>query len=176
MEDVDYDDYDEGPSYKEPSELDGSALPFALNSLHMLGSDPYLSMQSFNLGIVDQFITDLEYEVLGEYHREERLPGTAIFLSAQSQMWIFAAYELLRTWQQRAKEVVKLHKNGGLGHKIAALKQDVGFIHVGRIIYADQLDKLVASPELVDRIQEDLLRGHTPPNSCDWLRKLFLDW
>ena len=20
------------------------------------------------------------------------------------------------------------------------------------------------------------LRGHTPPNSCDWLRKLFLDW
>jgi hypothetical protein len=82
MEDIEYEEYDDGPSYLEPREISGSALACALNSIQMLGSDPYLSMQSFNLDVVDRFIMDLEYEVLREYHREERLPGTAPFLSA----------------------------------------------------------------------------------------------
>ena len=34
------------------------------------------------------------------------MPGT-MFVSALSQMWIFATYELLRTWQQMIKELKK---------------------------------------------------------------------
>ena len=170
MEEIEGEEYDDGPSYLEPSEIHGSALSMALNSLQMLGGDPYLSMQSFNLDVVDQFIMRLEYEVLREYHREERLPGTAIFLSAQSQMWIFAAYELLRTWRGRAEKALMLHKNGGLGHKIAALREDVGFLHVGRKIHADQLSELVGSPKLVDRVREDLAITHIPFGCLDFPR------
>jgi hypothetical protein len=85
-------------------------------------------------------------------------------------MWIFAAYELLRTWQQRAKDAVKLYKNAGLAHKIAALREDVGFLHVGRVSYADQLSELVTSPELVDRIQEDLAVTYIPFARLDFIR------
>ena len=33
-----------------------------------------------------------------------------MFVSALSQMWVFAAYELLRTWRQRAREIMKWGK------------------------------------------------------------------
>ena len=38
-------------------------------------------------------------EVLQKLLQEERTPPETMFLSAQSQMWIFAAYELMRTWR-----------------------------------------------------------------------------
>jgi len=62
---------------------------------------------------------ELEEQVLAKLFHEERTPMETMFLSAQSQMWIFAAYEILRTWRQRAREVLKLDKSGGLRPKFA---------------------------------------------------------
>ena len=170
MDEFEIDDHSDGPKYRELCEFDGSELPSALRSLHMLGDHPYLSTQSFNLGVVDMFITQLEYHVLKEYHREERAPETAVFLAAQSQMWIFAAYELMRTWRGRARDAIKLHETGGLGHKIAALRKDVGFLHTGRQMYADQLAGLINSPTLVARLRDDLRITHIPFGQHDLIR------
>ena len=91
------------PEYRDPSEVQQSEVNNALTSLSLFGNDPYLPMQAFNLSIVDQFIMGLEYEVLEKLVQEERTPlAEAVFLPAQSQMWIFAIYGVLRTWRERA--------------------------------------------------------------------------
>jgi hypothetical protein len=84
-----------------------------------------------NLAIVDEFITTLEFAILKKQFDEEPIASDVAFLSAQSQMWIFAAYEILRTWRERAKEVLKLAANGDLRLKIQSLETDRGFLHVG---------------------------------------------
>ncbi len=57
------DDYADEPSYRAPGEIGWHELPQALSSLYLLGDDLYLRLQVTNIGIVDQFITDLEYHV-----------------------------------------------------------------------------------------------------------------
>jgi hypothetical protein len=91
MDESDYEDHDDGPRYLELDEIEPSALASSLRGLHLLGDHPSFSTQSFNLGVVDMFITELEYDVLRRYAQEERMPETGVFLAAQSQMWIFAA-------------------------------------------------------------------------------------
>jgi hypothetical protein len=45
-----------------------------------------------------------------EYIRTEHTPEPIImYVSALSEMWIFALYELLRTWKQLANEVITYH-------------------------------------------------------------------
>jgi hypothetical protein len=66
----------------------------------------FLSMQGQNLMLVDFYLRDLEDDLLREYMERERTPvQSAMFVSAMSQMWIFAIYELLRTWKQMVKEL-----------------------------------------------------------------------
>lgn len=147
--------------YVAASEIDPNMLSEALCSLHLLGDDPFLRMQAFNLSIVDPFLTGLEYEVLQKLFDEERTPlPEAAFLSAQSEMWIFAAYELLRTWRQRALDMIKWAESGGLEKKLAALEKDKGYRHFGRELRADQIRAVMASPDLVDTIRRDLKRTY----------------
>jgi hypothetical protein len=47
-----------------------------------------------------------------------------MLLNALSQQWLFALYELLRIWRERAKDVVKWHVNGGLELKAEALESE----------------------------------------------------
>jgi hypothetical protein len=158
--DDDYDN-DDGLPYREPEEIGGFELSDALGSLQFLGDDPYLNMQAFNLSVVDQFIMRLEYDTLRKLHREESTPAPeAMFLSAQSQMWIFAAYELLRTWRERAEEIIKLHRNGGLKHKIAHLEKDTGYFHPGRKTRSAQLRDVLADPSIIDKIKLNLRMIH----------------
>jgi hypothetical protein len=71
-----------------------------------LFDDVYLSMQGQNVMLVDFYLRDLEHNLLVELIRLERTPfDSAVFVSAISQMWIFAAYELLRTWRQRIRDL-----------------------------------------------------------------------
>jgi hypothetical protein len=71
-----------------------------------LFDDVYLSMQGQNVMLVDFYLRDLEHNLLIELVRLEKTPfDSAIFVSAISQMWIFAAYELLRTWRQRVRDL-----------------------------------------------------------------------
>ncbi len=66
----------------------------------------YLSMQGQNIMLVDVYLRDLESSLLEEYHRRERTPfPDVLFVSALSQMWIFATYELLRTWRQFIRDL-----------------------------------------------------------------------
>ena len=84
-------------------------LSRALHDLPLLGDDVYLRMQATNLGLVDDFLADLESRLLAEYMQSDRTPlPSAVFLSALSQLWIFGVYELLRTWRQRVREATSL--------------------------------------------------------------------
>jgi hypothetical protein len=149
------------PKYKPMSEIDPSALREALCKLNLLGDDLFLRMQAFNLMIVDGFISELEAGVLDRLITEERTPvPEAAFLAAQSQMWIFAAYELLRTWRQRAGDIIKWHENGGLELKLKVLEEDVGYSHIGRSSRAAQIRKVLAEPSLISAIRQDIRRTH----------------
>ena len=114
---------------------------------------------------------DLEYRVLRRLIDEERTPiDDATFLNAQSQMWIFAAYELLRTWKQRAKEVLALARSAKLAARVAELEADQGYTHVGRQMRARQLRAVLDSPSLLTRIEDDLRRAHMPFRRTEFVR------
>ncbi|OYW67106.1 MAG: hypothetical protein B7Z40_08710 [Bosea sp. 12-68-7] len=168
----DAEDYpDPGEGYREPESIAWYGLTDGLAALHLFGSDAFLRMQSNNLALVDQFIMDLETELLATYFREERTPmDQAMFLSAQSQMWIFAAYELMRTWRQRAKDVLKLHANGGLKLKAESLEKDQGYVHHGREARARELREMMADPALVLRLEEDLRHTHICFTRMEFIR------
>ncbi len=76
-----------------------------------LGDEPYLGMQALNLQITDAFLENQEAQLLAEYMHDERTPiQSTLFVSALSQMWVFALYEFLRTWRQRVKDVLQWAK------------------------------------------------------------------
>ncbi len=161
---------DEGPRYGNISEFGGMEIPAALQSLTLF-RDPYLSMQAFNLAIVDSFLNGLEQQVLRRLFDEDRTPvDDAVFLNAQSQMWIFAAYEVMRTWRQRAKDVIKWHANGGLQLKLAALEEDQGFHHPGNASRAVMLRDVIANPALVEGLRDDIKRTHVLFTRMEYLR------
>jgi hypothetical protein len=71
----------------------------------------YLGMQAMNIDVVDQFLEAQESRLLTEYMEDERTPfPTVMFVSALSQMWVFALYEFLRTWRQRARDLLRWGK------------------------------------------------------------------
>ena len=79
--------YEDLPPYAPASSLDSSQLRRALTDLNLLGDDPFLRMQAFNLGMIDGWLTGLEQGVLKALVREDGTPlPEAGFLSAQSQM------------------------------------------------------------------------------------------
>ena len=147
--------------YDMASSTNTGNLRTALCDLTLLGDDPFLSMQALNLAIVDAWLTPLEGDLLRKLIREERTPASdALFVSAQSQMWIFAAYELLRAWRQRALDVCKWARSGGLRQKLSALREDYGFVHFGREIRAGQIERILEDPGAIDVISDDLKRTH----------------
>lgn len=159
------------PDDQTPSgeEIDWSALPAALRSLQMF-DDPYLSMQATNLGIVDEFITDLESKISAEMFRDDPDRSLLPFLNAQSQMWMFSAYELLRTWRHRVRDAQKLAQEGRLGARIAELKKEEGFVHVGRLGRARQLQAILDDADTLRLIDEDLRLTHIVFHQLDFLR------
>ncbi len=94
-----------------------------------------------------------------------------MFLNAQSQMWIFAAYEVMRTWRQRTKDMIKWHKNGGLQLKLNALEANLGFVHDGNLRRASMVRAVIADPKIVDNLSDDLKRTHTDDGTVEDLRE-----
>lgn len=167
---MDEDQHDEIP-YLPRDSIKPGQLREALSNLKFLGDDPFLRMQAVNLDIVDQFLTDLEYRVLRALHQEERTPPNAFFLNAQSQMWIFAAYELIRTWDERAKDIIKWAKNGGLQHKLAHLQaEQTDFLHFGREIRIDQLKAVLADPTIVSSLDRQIRHIHIQYERLTYIR------
>jgi hypothetical protein len=162
---------DDVPDYRDPDDIPESELRIALCGLNLLGDDPYLRMQALNLSIVDQFLMGLEYDTLQKLNDEESTPiPEATFLSAMSQMWIFAAYELLRTWRQRAKEVLKQVQSGGLAQKVEALERSAGKVHVAQQIRALQFRRALNDPDIGGKISDDLRAIHIPMSRLEHLR------
>jgi hypothetical protein len=168
---VEKEENDDVPDYRDPGDIAESELRIALCSLSLLGDDLYLRMQAFNLSIVDQFLMGLEYDTLQKLNEQESTPmPEATFLSAISQMWIFAAYELLRTWRQRAREVLKLFQNGGLAQKVEALERSAGKFHVAQQIRALQFRRALKDPNIGNNISDDLRAIHIPLSKLEHLR------
>lgn len=88
-------------SETEPPEQ-GAGVVEAVNVMELpLMEDVFLSMQARNLLLVDAYLRDLEQGFAAEWAQGERLPlPSAMLVSAMAQMWVFAAYEMLRTWRQ----------------------------------------------------------------------------
>lgn len=85
---------------------ESEALYDVLESLPLM-DDLFLRMQAQNIAMVNAHIIDVEKAMYRQYMEEERTPvPQALFTSALSQMWIFALYELLRTWRQRVQEML----------------------------------------------------------------------
>jgi hypothetical protein len=79
----------------------------ALASLPLF-DELYMRMQATNISLVDALIEPMEQDLLRELIEIERTPlPAAMMVSAVSQMWIFAVYELLRTWRQRARNLLQ---------------------------------------------------------------------
>jgi hypothetical protein len=170
MEDDEYDfDHDEERRLPSFDEIDWSALRSSLSSLQMF-DDPYMQMQATNLGIVDQFLTDLEFQVLRENFSDDRDMSAMLFLNAQSQMWMFSAYELLRTWRQRITDTKKLLHSGKIHEKIDGLVKDQGFRHFGMEIRAGQLRRLIDAPDTLQLMEEDMRLTHFLYKRLDYLR------
>lgn len=164
------DEHDDGPRYADVATFEGWEIPTALQGLTLF-RDPYLSMQAQNLAIVDHFLNGLEQHVMRRLFEEDRTPiDHAMFLNAQSQMWIFAAYEVMRTWRQRAKDMVKWHDNGGLRMKLEALEENQGFIHDGNIRRAAMVREVIADPTIVQSLRDDLKRTHILFARMEYLR------
>jgi len=159
-----YDDRseDQDPSFRPHTEITPDELTTALHSLELLGGEMYLGLQVTNLTVIDQFIMGVEHDNLQEYFRTDKTPPETMFLNAQSQMWIFAAYELLRTWRARAKDTIKWAENGGLEMKAESLEEDLGFVHSSREMRARQLRDIAADPSVIETIRADLRRVSTP--------------
>lgn len=152
-------------------DIDPGELDRALRGLIFLGDGLAMRMQVTNIAIVDNFIMKVETTVRNRLHEEERTPvDDASFLNAQSQMWIFATYELLRTWRQRLEDILKLQKNGGLQSKIDALRKDRGYRHYDREFYASQLERVQKDSATIDTMQTDLRKTAIPFTRLEFLR------
>jgi hypothetical protein len=136
---------------KEDTDQSGAvSLATALQSLLLLGDDPYLRMQAFNLGVVSQILDDMEHQLLIEYIEQEGTPATAIVVSAISQLWIFGLYELLRTWRQRANQILKF------GKEVEALSKSAREVEIAKRVEKarrDSADRAVANPAIVRALE-----------------------
>ncbi|CAM3053805.1 hypothetical protein CFR75_15605 [Komagataeibacter xylinus] len=135
------DDHDERHlQYKHIEDIDASRMLHVFRNISLF-DDMFLNMQAMNIAVVDMFITQIEYDLLREYFEIERTPtDSAAFVSAQSQMWIFAVYELLRTWRARVIKLMKWKDEGKLDEQIArfskidnSLVDHMQFEHIERM-------------------------------------------
>jgi hypothetical protein len=177
MDPSDYPDaYDEDDrpdasrDWEDAASLDPRLLPQALGKLTLLGDDPFLRMQVTNIGLVDAFLNVLESRLMRELVTGEGTPPDTAFVLAQSQMWIFATYELLRTWKQRARDTMRLIENGGVEARLAKLQKPLPYRHTAREMRAHQLRRIAAMPDALAVLDADLRRIHVTFGLMEALR------
>jgi hypothetical protein len=118
-------------------------------------------MQAVNLDAVDAFLNQIEQQTLEQLWAEDGTPENAFFQGALTQMWIFAAYELMRTRRERANRIVKLADNGGLRIKMEAEKgKRTRVPNPGREAEIGRLTAAIADPGLVQQAKADRKRTH----------------
>ena len=84
----------------------GKQLLDVLTALPLFDS-VFLQMQSQNLAVVHAHLVRVEDEMVREYDELGQMPHkTVALVSALSQMWIFAMYEVLSNWRQMVNELL----------------------------------------------------------------------
>lgn len=154
----DYEDYGEEITYESAEQIDQMAIYSALNSLMFFAKNLDFSSQAMNLAIVDEFTMDLEYGYLRSKFDETNTPYQSVFLSAQSQMWIFSAYELMRTWREKISKYLKAADNGGLPLKLKELQKPLGYENFTVQKRIEEINLLIEKPELIETMRDDLKR------------------
>lgn len=153
----DFEDRDDTPVYAAPEDIEPSALARSLCSLPILGDDVYLRMQAYNVSAVDHFLIGMEREALARYFHDDRVPPDLLqLLSALTQMWIFSAYELLRTWRSRARDIIKWAESGGLAQKLKSYERTTDDRDFGRRLRASQIKKAMDDPGYVELLRAAL--------------------
>jgi hypothetical protein len=116
-----------------------------------LFDDLFLSMQGQNVMLIDLYLRELERDLLRELVEIERTPMPAtLIVSALSQMWIFAVYELLRTWRQRIRDLMRDAQKPVVPH--SAHSRFAG------MYYEDQLAHLRKKPTYVKELDRAVNR------------------
>lgn len=151
------------PSEEEPIEGEHEAddpYPFEVDPARMmtvfrafvLFDELYLHMQAMNVAIVDQHLLALESDLLREYIEIERTPtGSAIFVSALSQMWIFSTYELLRTWRQRVRELIQIADTKKRPKKITQPHDE---LNLNKRMREHAIEKALSTPGYADTLRK----------------------
>lgn len=151
-----FEDHDE-PGPTPAKDIDPSALRVALGRLAGFADNPVLVRQAFHLALIDNLLNSLEDAVL-RADEDDRAYEQAALLAAMSPMWIYAAYELVRTWRQRCEEVILLAENGGLSLRADHLAQELPYRHHDRELRAAQLRTAKEDPQRVEAMRQDLRR------------------
>jgi len=164
------DQEDDTPRYRSVSEFGRNDLFEALQTLAGFAENPFLVMQASQLCHVDNLLNGLEEQVLQDMAQDDPPRSTIAMVQALSPMWIFAAYELLRTWRQRCEEVIKLAENGGFDQKATHLERELGYRHYDRELRAQQLRDAEGRPELVEQMRVDLRRTEMGFTTLEFIR------
>jgi len=165
-----HDSHDDQPRYRGVGQIGKSDLYDALMGLAGFAENPYLAIQARQLCLVDNMLNALEQEVLRRRLDDTPPHGEIATLAALSPMWIYSAYELMRTWRQRCEEVIKLTENSGIELKATHLERDLGYRHYDRELRAQQLRDAQERPELVDLMRLDLRRTEMGFTMLEFLR------
>jgi hypothetical protein len=79
-----------------------------LRRLPLIFDNIWLQMQARNIAVTDLDLNQMEGQLLSLYLERENTPVPEIFVvSAWSQMWIFAFFELIRTWKSHADYMLR---------------------------------------------------------------------
>lgn len=144
--------------YGSPESLGQLGICKALSTLSFFSSSLDLINQATNLSIIDEYITGLEYEYLRSRFADTHTTYQAAFLSAQSQMWIFSAYEVMRTWQAKIKDYIKASDTGGLNCKLKELQKPLSYENPTIQRKITELSILIQKPEVITKLRHDLKR------------------
>jgi hypothetical protein len=122
-------------------------------------------MQARNIAIVDQaIIRDIESRALEGFLKDEKVPMDFFMpLAAISQMWVFALYEFLRTWRQRANEFIELgeryhalketEQKAFLDRALADAERRESLIKIAPKFYAEQVGR-ITDPAFIAALKE----------------------
>ena len=170
MSEDDWPETDDHAGPRRAEDIGPTELTAALNSLAGFSDNPWLVMQGQQLELIDNVLNGMEREVLRHMLDDDRPVETIALLTALSPMWIYAAYELLRTWRQRCDEVVRLASSGGFDLKAAHLEREVNYQHYDRELRAQQLRIARDNPDLVQRMRDDLARTEMGFTTIEFIR------
>ncbi|MEE4452054.1 hypothetical protein [Novosphingobium resinovorum] len=152
---------DEAPEDQRPrraGEIGPNELFEALRALAGFNDNPFLVIQGQQLALVDNLLNGMEERALRGMADDEKPMTQRALLGALSPMWIYAAYELLRTWRQRCEEIIRLAASGGFDLKAQHLERETNYHHHDRELRAEQLRTARDNPEIVQRMKDDLTR------------------